>query len=51
MEVNLVYMWPIGQKQSNCSLPVCERDLKEAGAMDYTIIVAANASDSSALQF
>ncbi len=39
----------IGQKQSTVASVV--KRLEEAGAMDYTIIVAANASDSSALQF
>lgn len=39
----------IGQKSSSVASVV--RTLEESGAMDYTIVVAANASDSSALQF
>jgi F-type H+-transporting ATPase subunit alpha len=39
----------IGQKASTVASVV--RTLEEAGAMDYTIIVNAGASDSSALQF
>ncbi len=39
----------IGQKQSTVASLV--KKLEEAGAMDYTIIVSASASDSSAFQF
>lgn len=39
----------IGQKNSN--LLRIQRLLEERGAMDYTIIVAANASDPAAMQF
>ena len=39
----------IGQKQSTVAATV--KTLEEHGAMDYTIIVTASASDSSALQF
>jgi len=39
----------IGQKQSNVASTV--KKLEEHGAMDYTIVVNASASESSALQF
>lgn len=39
----------IGQKRSTVASLV--EDLKKAGAMDYTIVVAATASDTSPLQF
>ncbi len=39
----------IGQKQSTVSLVV--EKLRQAGAMDYTTVIAANASDSAPLQF
>ncbi len=39
----------IGQKRSNVATIVSK--LKEAGAMDYTIVVSATASDSASLQY
>ena len=39
----------IGQKGSTIAGIV--RKLEEAGAMEYTVIVAANASDSAPMQF
>ena len=39
----------IGQKRSNVATIVAK--LKEAGAMDYTIVVSATASDSASLQY
>ncbi len=45
---NLIYV-AIGQKQSTVASLV--KRLEEHGAMDYTIVVNASASDSSALQF
>ena len=39
----------IGQKQSNLASIVSK--LKEEGAMDYTIIVAATASDPASMQY
>jgi len=39
----------IGQKQSTVARVV--ETLKETGAMDYTVVVAANASDPAALQY
>ena len=39
----------IGQKRSNVASIVAK--LKEAGAMDYTIVVSATASDSASLQY
>ncbi len=47
-DVICVYV-AIGQKQSNVASLV--KRLEEAGAMEYTIIVNASASDSSAFQF
>jgi len=46
--VTCIYV-AIGQKQSNVAQVV--KRLEEAGAMDYTIVVNAAASDSAALQF
>ena len=46
--VKCIYV-AIGQKASSVASVV--RKLEEHGAMEYTIIVAANASDSSALQY
>ena len=46
--VKCVYV-AIGQKQSSIASVV--RRLEEAGAMEYTIIVAAPASDSAAIQY
>ena len=46
--VKCIYV-AIGQKASSVAAVV--RKLEEHGAMDYTIIVAANASDSAALQY
>ncbi len=46
--VTCIYV-AIGQKQSNVAQVV--KRLEESGAMDYTIVVNAAASDSSALQF
>jgi F-type H+-transporting ATPase subunit alpha len=46
--VTCIYV-AIGQKQSNVAQVV--KRLEETGAMDYTIVVNAAASDSSALQF
>lgn len=46
--VKCVYV-AIGQKASSVRSLVSK--LEEAGAMEYTIVVAANASDASALQF
>jgi F-type H+-transporting ATPase subunit alpha len=47
-DVTCVYV-AIGQKQSTIATIV--KKLEEAGAMDYTIIVAASAADSAAFQF
>ncbi|GHA14123.1 ATP synthase subunit alpha [Arenicella chitinivorans] len=47
-DVKCIYV-AIGQKASSVAAVV--RKLEEHGAMDYTIIVAANASDSAALQY
>ncbi len=47
-DVICVYV-AIGQKQSTIATIV--KKLEEAGAMDYTIIVAASAADSAAFQF
>ncbi len=47
-DVICVYV-AIGQKQSNIASLV--KKLEEAGAMEYTIIVASTAADSSALQY
>lgn len=47
-DVKCVYV-SIGQK--NSTLAVTTQKLIEAGAMDYTTIVAANAADSDAMQF
>ncbi len=46
--VKCVYV-AVGQKASSVAAVV--RKLEEAGAMDHTIVVAANASDSAALQY
>jgi F-type H+-transporting ATPase subunit alpha len=46
--VTCIYV-AIGQKASSIKNVV--RSLEQAGAMDYTIVVAASASDSAALQF
>ena len=46
--VTCIYV-AIGQKASSIKNVV--RSLEKAGAMDYTIVVAASASDSAALQF
>jgi F-type H+-transporting ATPase subunit alpha len=46
--VKCIYV-AIGQKASSVASVVAK--LKEAGALDHTIIVAANASDAAALQF
>lgn len=46
--VNCIYV-AIGQKESKIAKIV--QKLKEAGAMDYTTIVVAGASDAAALQF
>jgi F-type H+-transporting ATPase subunit alpha len=46
--VRCIYV-AIGQKQSSIAAVV--RKLEEAGAMEYTIVVAAGASDTAALQF
>ncbi len=46
--VKCIYV-AIGQKQSKVAQVVAK--LEEFGAMDYTIVVAANASDSAALQY
>jgi len=47
-DVTCIYV-AIGQKQSTIATIV--KKLEEAGAMEYTIIVAASAADSSAFQF
>jgi len=47
-DVICVYV-AIGQKESTVAQVV--KKLEESGAMDYTIVVSAGASDSSALQF
>ncbi len=47
-DVTCIYV-AIGQKQSNVAQVV--KRLEESGAMEYTIVVNAAASDSSALQF
>ena len=47
-DVKCIYV-AIGQKASSVAAVV--RKLEEHGAMDYTTIVAANASDSAALQY
>jgi F-type H+-transporting ATPase subunit alpha len=47
-DVTCIYV-AIGQKQSSVAQVV--KRLEESGAMDYTIVVNAAASDSSALQF